>query len=199
MATQPFRVQFVSVDTNGLRDKIRSHLVDAPDLTDAKRKANKLAQADPIMGPIVSDDSASWHALNKHSEIKHYGSEHSVAGNYIHVYAIKARRNLWTALAAGAAALFASALIIWFSLMQPTGKLANSLKSVDAAYGRCVIRACNSNDQINFAKLLPIVKDYNKSVGIDRSYVINSDYANMIEDLTGGSYTLRYSYIVTNQ
>lgn len=198
---QEWRVQFVDIDSNGQRSNIGSYIALASNIDGAKRKAHKLAQANPDMAEIVANGRARWNALTNYSEVKHYGSTHSVAGSYIYVSAIKHRQSLWIMLMLGLATLITFATIVWFSLSQPlvSDRLANALRSVDANYGRRVIQACNNRGQVDFRKLQPIVKDYNKSVGVDRDYIINDDYADMIEQLTDGRYTLRYTYIVSTR
>ena len=109
------------------------------------------------------------------------------------------RDAIWLMLVIVGTTLIAFVLAIWVAIMYPRDPLVTALRSVDAVYGQRVMGVSDNYGQVDYAKLYPIVRDYNKSVGIDRNYILNDDYANMIEQLTGGYYTLSYSYIVLKQ
>ena len=190
---QHFRVKFNKVDQNGERYRIGSYTVDAFNMEGAKRKAHTIAQAHLEMASVVADDKARWNDLTDDSAVKNYGSEHSVAGIYIHVTKINYNKRLAVIVAVAAPIMFA--LIMWLDIIRMPTQMGLMLRSVDSYYGCRVLRSVD-NGLVNFKKLKPVTEDFNNSIGIGRPYLLKGDHANMIEYLSQGQYTLRYSYIV---
>ena len=192
-ALQHFRVKFNKVQENGERYRIGSYTVDAFNMEGAKRKAHKIAQAHLEMAPVVADDKARWNDLTDDNAVKDYGSEHSVAGIYIHVTKINYNKRLAVIAAVAAPIIFA--LIMWLGIIQPSTQMGLVLRSVNSHYGRRVLRSIDKGI-VNYTKLAAVTKDFNNSIGIDRPYLLKHDHINMIEHLSQGQYTLRHSYIV---